>query len=90
MAASNIADRHAGLHRLGNNGQLQIGREAPPTGDASDHFDFRERVGHRRIPRLVPKVLRLSSVSGPNGVQFINDVTGLQTWAQAIKQLKSQ
>ena len=43
MAASNIADRHAGLHRLCNNGQLQIGREAPPTGDASDHFDFRER-----------------------------------------------
>src|SRR5580704_11249169 len=55
MAAGNIADRHAGLHRLGNHGQLQIGGETPPASDAGDHFDLRERVGHRRIPRLIPR-----------------------------------
>ena len=51
----NIADRHARLHRLGNDGQLQIRREAPPAGDAGNHFDLRERVGHRRMPRLIPR-----------------------------------
>jgi hypothetical protein len=40
VAASNIADRHAGLHRLGNYRHLQLGRETPPPGDAADHFDF--------------------------------------------------
>src|SRR5205085_12367992 len=68
VAASNIADRHAGLHRLGNHGQLQLGREATPTGDAGDHFDFRERIGHRHMPRLIPRPSGLSSVSGENGV----------------------
>src|SRR5580704_8448441 len=55
MAAGNIADRHSGLHRLGNHGQLQIGGETPPASDAGDHFDLRERIGHRRMLRcLIP------------------------------------
>src|SRR5262245_34585465 len=55
MAAGNIADRHAGLHRLGNHRQLQIGRKTAPAGDARDYFNLRERVGHRRMPRLIPR-----------------------------------
>jgi hypothetical protein len=55
MAAGNITDRDAGLHRLGNHGQLQIRREAPPMCDAGDHFDLRERVEHRRMPKVIPR-----------------------------------
>jgi len=44
-----------GTHRLGNHGQLQIGRKPSPASDAGDHFDLRERVGHRRLPRLIPR-----------------------------------
>jgi hypothetical protein len=55
MAASNIADRHAGLHRLGNYGQLRFSSVAKhhPADDAGNHFHLRERVGHRRMPRLI-------------------------------------
>src|SRR5262249_5110853 len=55
VTASNVADRHAGLHRLGNDGELQLGGEASPASDAGDHFNLRERIGHRRIPRLMPR-----------------------------------
>jgi hypothetical protein len=55
MAPGNIADRHAGLHRLGDHGQLQINGEPTPMGDAGHNFDLRERVGHRRMPRLIPR-----------------------------------
>src|SRR5215472_11642061 len=37
VAASNIVDRHSGLHRLGDDDQLQLGREAP-AGDTANHF----------------------------------------------------
>jgi len=40
MATGNIADRHARLHRLGDNGELLIHREPPPAGDAGDHFNL--------------------------------------------------
>src|SRR6478672_8631356 len=39
-ADGNIADRHARLHRLGDNGELLIHREPPPAGDAGDHFNL--------------------------------------------------
>src|SRR5262249_8788061 len=55
VTASNVADRHAGLHRLGNDGELQLGGKASPASDAGDHFNLRERIGHRRIPRLMPR-----------------------------------
>ena len=48
-------ERLAGLHRLGDDGQLLLRREAASTSNASDHFDLRERVGHRLTPRLVPR-----------------------------------
>ena len=51
MAAGNIADRHAGLHCLGNHGQLQI-RRKPPPARAGDDFHLRERVGRRLYPGL--------------------------------------
>ena len=35
--------------------QLLLRREAPSTRNASNHFDLRERVGHRLMPRLVPR-----------------------------------
>src|SRR5260370_11393906 len=54
VAASNIADRHTGLHRFGNHGQLQLGREAPPAGDAGDHFHLPRRVGHKHTPTTMP------------------------------------
>jgi len=40
MAAGNIADRHARLHRLGDHGKLLIHREPPSAGDAGDHFNL--------------------------------------------------
>src|SRR5262249_19325888 len=55
VTASNVADRHAGLHRLGNDGELQLGGKASPASDAGDRFNLRERIGHRRIPRLMPR-----------------------------------
>jgi hypothetical protein len=63
MAPGNIADRHAGLHRLGDHGQLQINGEPTPMGDAGHNFDLRERVGHRRMPRLIPSRLLKKSVA---------------------------
>ena len=45
----------SGLHRLGDDGQLQLGREAASAGDTGNHFDFRERVGHTRMPGLIPR-----------------------------------
>jgi len=56
VAASNIADRHAGLHRLGDHGQLQIGRKASPARDAIDHLDLREvsDIG-TCLARLIPR-----------------------------------
>src|SRR5205807_4301850 len=56
------------LHALDNQGQFQLGREAPPTADAGDHFDFRERIGHRHMPRLIPRPSGLAPVSGRNRV----------------------
>ena len=38
VTASNVADRHTGLHGLGNDGQLQLSQEAAP-GDVGDHGD---------------------------------------------------
>ena len=55
VATGNVADRHAGLHRLGNHGELQLGGKAPPAGDPGNHFNLRERVGHRRMPRIIPR-----------------------------------
>ena len=40
MATGNIADRHARLHRLGDNGELLIHRKPSPAGDAGDHFNL--------------------------------------------------
>jgi len=40
MTAGNVADRHAGLHRLGDHRQLQIRRKPTPPSDAGDHFDL--------------------------------------------------
>src|SRR3954463_13670504 len=40
MAAGNIADRHARLHRLVDHGKLLIHREPPSAGDACDHFNL--------------------------------------------------
>ena len=44
VTAGNIADRHAGLHRLGNNRQFLLGRKPPSARNAGDHFDLRERI----------------------------------------------
>lgn len=57
MTASNIADRHAWLHRLSDDRQLLFGAEASPPGNARDHLDTGNRVGHRYGHRLT---LRLS------------------------------
>jgi hypothetical protein len=54
MTAGNIADRHTRLHRLADDGQLLLGREAAATRDARDDFDLRKRVGHRHSTRLTP------------------------------------
>jgi hypothetical protein len=71
MTTGNITDRHAGLHRLSNHGNFQIAREASPTGDTSDHLNLRERVGHRHMPRPIPRLSGFMPVSGQNGVQFM-------------------
>src|SRR4051812_7357593 len=47
---------------------VSFGRDTPPTGEAGDHFHFRERVGHRRMPRFIPRPSRLAPVSGRNEV----------------------
>jgi hypothetical protein len=54
VTAGNVADRHPGLHRLGDDRQLLLGGKAPPTGDAGDHLDPGKRLGHRRSLRSVP------------------------------------
>jgi hypothetical protein len=71
QTTGNITDRHAGLHRLSNHGNFQIARETSPTGDTSDHLNLRERVGHRHMPRLIPRLSGFMPVSGQNGVQFM-------------------
>ena len=52
--AGNVADGQARLHRLGDDSQLLLGGEAPPTGDAGDDLHAGERVGHRHNTRSVP------------------------------------
>ena len=39
VTASNVADRHARLHRLCDDGQFLLGGEASAPGDAGDDFD---------------------------------------------------
>ena len=55
VAPCNIADRHPRLQRLGDHGQLLLRREPPPAGHTGNHFDLRERVGHRQMARLIPR-----------------------------------
>ena len=66
---ANIADRHSGLHRLGDDGQLQIGRKPRSACDAGDHFNPRERVGVRPDLSLGPPA---KPVPGQNRAQFTN------------------
>ena len=44
MASGNVADRHAWLHRLGDDGELLPGGKAAAPSDASDDFDPGKRV----------------------------------------------
>src|SRR3974390_2998399 len=55
MPASNIADRHAWLHRLGDDRQLLLCRKTASARDPADHLDLRKRVGHRHMPRTIPR-----------------------------------
>ena len=55
MAASDIAHRDAGLHGLGDDGHLLLGREAAATRDARDDLNLGKRLGHRRMPRTIPR-----------------------------------
>jgi hypothetical protein len=50
VAAGNKADRHAGLHRLGIHGQLQLGRETSSPSDAGDCLRLRPCVLKRYRP----------------------------------------
>jgi hypothetical protein len=74
MAAGNIADRQTGLHRLGDNRQLQIGGEPPPPGDAGDTSAF-ENVSDIGVCLGLTLGLRLKPVSGQNRVQFTTPVS---------------
>jgi hypothetical protein len=76
MATGNIADRHARLQGLAHHRQLLICRDAPSPGNAGNHFDFRESLGHRYIPRS-----GLTPVSGQNGGHFMTPKLGLRSHA---------
>lgn len=43
MTTRNIANRHAGLDRLGQEGELQLRRETPMKGDTGNDNSFRDK-----------------------------------------------
>jgi hypothetical protein len=73
VAAGNITDRHARLHRLGYDRQLLLGREPPPPRNAGDDLDPPKRVGHTPSPRSVPGSSGYAAVRSKRGaVQLAN------------------